>query len=109
MKKKEKRRGSASPESSGFSRRSFIQTLGLAGVGATVPLIQGCGTSESGPEIPAEGLGPAPVEVALSVNGQEVKVKVEPRVTLLDASATTSSWAARIPSTSPAPSASATA
>jgi xanthine dehydrogenase YagT iron-sulfur-binding subunit len=85
MKKKDKRRGAAPSESSGFSRRNFIQTLGLAGVGATIPLIEGCGTSESGPDIPAEGLGPDPVEIALSVNGQDVKLKVEPRVTLLDA------------------------
>ena len=85
MKKKEKRRGAAPPEPSGFSRRSFIQTLGLAGVSATLPLTQGCGASETGPDVPAEGLGPAPVDVALNVNGQEVKLKVEPRVTLLDA------------------------
>jgi xanthine dehydrogenase YagT iron-sulfur-binding subunit len=80
MKKKGK---SAKP--SGFSRRNFIQTLGLAGVGATIPLIEGCGATEAAAEVPAEGLGPAPVEVALTVNGQDVKVKVEPRVTLLDA------------------------
>ncbi|MBI3854380.1 MAG: (2Fe-2S)-binding protein [Planctomycetes bacterium] len=85
MKKKDRRRGVASKEPSGFSRRSFIQTLGLAGVTATIPLTQGCGTSETGPEVPAEGLGPAPVEISLNVNEQEVKLKVEPRVTLLDA------------------------
>ena len=85
MKKKDKRRNSASAEPAGFSRRRFIQTMGLAGVTATLPLTQGCGTSETAPEIPAEGLGPAPVEIALKVNGQELKLSVEPRVTLLDA------------------------
>jgi len=86
MKKKDKRRNAAAPaEPTGFSRRRFIQTMGLAGVTATLPMTQGCGTSETGPEIPSEGLGPAPVEIALKVNGQEVKLSVEPRVTLLDA------------------------
>ena len=85
MKKKDKRRNAPSTEPSGFSRRRFMQTLGLAGVTATLPLTQGCGTSETGPEIPAEGLGPTPVEIALKVNGQDVKLSVEPRVTLLDA------------------------
>jgi xanthine dehydrogenase YagT iron-sulfur-binding subunit len=85
MKKKEKRRSEKPAEPSGFSRRSFIQTLGLAGVTATLPAVQGCGSAETGPEVPAEGLGPAPVEVSLNVNGQDVKVQVEPRVTLLDA------------------------
>jgi len=87
MKKKDKRSGAAPPETtpSGFSRRNFIQTLGLAGVTATIPLTQGCGSSQAGPDVPAEGLGPDAVEISLNVNGQDVKVKVEPRVTLLDA------------------------
>jgi xanthine dehydrogenase YagT iron-sulfur-binding subunit len=84
MKKKDQRSG-APPERAGFSRRNFIQTLGIAGVSATIPLTQGCGAPGSGPDIPAEGIGPAPVEIALNVNDQEVKLKVEPRVTLLDA------------------------
>jgi len=85
MKKKDKRRGAPSEPSSGFSRRNFIQTLGIAGVSATLPLAQGCGTSGSGPDVPAEGIGPSAVEIALNVNDQEVRVQVEPRVTLLDA------------------------
>jgi len=85
MKKRTKRRGASSPQRPGFSRRDFIQTVGLAGVGATMPALEGCAASGSGPDIPAEGVGPSPVEVALTVNGQDVKVKVEPRVTLLDA------------------------
>ena len=84
MKKKDKRAGKP-PERPGFSRRNFIQTLGIAGVSATIPLTQGCGTSGSGPDIPSEGIGPAPVEIELNVNDQAVRVQVEPRVTLLDA------------------------
>jgi len=85
MKKKDKRRGAPSEPSSGFSRRNFIQTLGIAGVSATLPLAQGCGAPGSGPDVPAEGIGPSAVEIALNVNDQEVRVQVEPRVTLLDA------------------------
>jgi len=85
MKKKDKRRTAEAKEPSGFSRRRFIQTLGLAGASAAIPLTQGCGTGEVGPEIPSEGLGPAAVEISLKVNGQNVKLAVEPRVTLLDA------------------------
>jgi len=84
MKKKDKR-GAKPPERPGFSRRNFIQTLGIAGVSATLPLAQGCGSSESGPDVPAEGIGPSAVEIALNVNDQEVRLQVEPRVTLLDA------------------------
>jgi xanthine dehydrogenase YagT iron-sulfur-binding subunit len=85
MKKKDKRRGAPPEASSGFSRRNFIQTLGIAGVTASIPLTQGCGTSEGGPDIPAEGIGPTPVEIELNVNDQDLKLQVEPRVTLLDA------------------------
>ena len=85
MKKKTRRPAKATGAKPGFSRRNFIQTVGIAGVGATIPLMQGCGTTESGPDIPAEGVGPTPVDVALNVNGQDVRIKVEPRVTLLDA------------------------
>ena len=69
----------------GFSRRGFIQTLGLAGVTANLPILGGCAVDGAGAEIPAEGAGPGPVEVSLRVNGQAVSVKVEPCVTLLDA------------------------
>lgn len=85
MKKKKDRRRAATGRSSAVSRRRFIQTVGLAGAAATLPLSQGCGTPEPGAEIPEEGVGPGPVELSLSVNGEAVKLKAEPRVTLLDA------------------------
>jgi len=69
----------------GVSRRGFIQSLGLAGAAANLPMLGGCAGGETAPEIPAQGVGPGAVEISLRVNGQSVQVKVEPRVTLLDA------------------------
>ncbi len=69
---------------SGVSRRSFLQTAGLAGVGAGLPEKGLLGAAI--PEKPVqEGLGPGPVPITLRVNGAAVRLKVEPRVTLLDA------------------------
>jgi aerobic-type carbon monoxide dehydrogenase small subunit (CoxS/CutS family) len=75
-------------KNSGFSRRRFLQGVGVAGVGAIVadhPLIARA-------EAPAqpEAYDPAkPVsgnlEIVLNVNGQDRKVTVEPRTTLLNA------------------------
>jgi xanthine dehydrogenase YagT iron-sulfur-binding subunit len=72
-------------KSKGFSRRGFIQTLGLAGVTASLPA-EGL-LAKAAAEVPAtqDGHGPGAVPVTLKVNGAEVRVKVEPRVTLLDA------------------------
>jgi len=72
-------------KSKGFSRRGFIQTLGLAGVTASLPA-EGL-LAKVAPEAPAiqELHGPGAVPVTLKVNGAEVRIKVEPRVTLLDA------------------------
>src|SRR5438132_12060878 len=86
MKKKVKRRGAPPRAASGVSRRRCIQTVGLAGAAATLPLTQGCGSADTADiDVPEGGLGPSPVEISLTVNGDAVKLKVEPRVTLLDA------------------------
>jgi xanthine dehydrogenase YagT iron-sulfur-binding subunit len=89
MKKERKERGKrppAAPGNGSYSRRSFLQTLGLAGA---VAAGQGCGGGAGGLREPSAdlqaGVGPQPVPVSLKVNGQTVKVEVEPRVTLLDA------------------------
>lgn len=65
----------------GVSRRAFLQSAGLAGVAA------GCAPTAPEPSggTPPQGLGPGPVPIALKVNGREVRLEVEPRVTLLDA------------------------
>jgi xanthine dehydrogenase YagT iron-sulfur-binding subunit len=64
----------------GFSRRTFLKTVGAGGVAAGV--IAPADTAE------AQGvraLGPGPVPIQLNVNGRVHKLEVEPRVTLLDA------------------------
>src|SRR5438045_2370093 len=76
---------SRDPKSKGVSRRGFIQTLGLAGVTASLPA-EGR-LAKVSPEAAAvqDGHGPGAVPVTLKVNGKELSLKVEPRVTLLDA------------------------
>ncbi|HET7619176.1 MAG TPA: (2Fe-2S)-binding protein [Vicinamibacterales bacterium] len=64
----------------GFSRRSFLKTVGAGGVAAGVlsntPL-EAAQTSAA--------VGPGPVPVSLDINGRVHKLQLEPRVTLLDA------------------------
>ena len=64
----------------GFSRRSFLKTVGAGGVAAGV----------LGPVPGADGqtvnaVGPGAVTVSLNVNGKPLRLEIEPRVTLLDA------------------------
>ncbi len=64
----------------GFSRRSFLKTVGASGVAA--------GVLAKGPKVDAQTpnvLGPGAVPVTLNVNGQNIRLELEPRVTLLDA------------------------
>jgi xanthine dehydrogenase YagT iron-sulfur-binding subunit len=75
-------------EPTGFTRRSFITRLGASGVAAAsaIPLLQNIGAAqvETSPA-PAAPAGQAPsVPVVLNINGQDYKLKLEPRVTLLD-------------------------
>lgn len=67
------------PES-GVSRRGFLQGVSLGGgaLGAVV-LERPAEAAQSGV------VGPGEVSISLWVNGKEHKIKVEPRVTLLDA------------------------
>jgi xanthine dehydrogenase YagT iron-sulfur-binding subunit len=81
MNKKDSRR-SRKPPDRGVSRRGFFQAVGLGGAAAT--LIEGCAAGKVS-AAPAEALGPEAVPITLKVNGGSVKMKVEPRVTLLDA------------------------
>jgi len=71
------------PGRKGFSRRSFLHGAGVAGgAAATLP-----GVLEAAPQAGATGraLGPGPIPVTLRINGKAHNLKVEPRVTLLDA------------------------
>lgn len=64
----------------GFSRRSFLQGVS-AGAGAVGVLAS---EAEAAPTA-GQPVGPDPVEITLKINGQDKKLTVEPRVTLLDA------------------------
>jgi xanthine dehydrogenase YagT iron-sulfur-binding subunit len=65
----------------GFSRRDFLKTAGIGGLAATIG-----GVEESEAQTAALPiLGPDEVPVTLNVNGKQVNLRIEPRVTLLDA------------------------
>jgi xanthine dehydrogenase YagT iron-sulfur-binding subunit len=71
-----------------FSRRSFLAQLGAASVAATAGPLAHAGQTESaaetdGPQAPAAP--PGAVSVTLTVNGKDYRLRLEPRVTLLDA------------------------
>ena len=64
----------------GFSRRSFLKTVGAGGVAA--------GVLAKAPGVRAQGVnivGPGAVPISLNINGQVHRLDLEPRVTLLDA------------------------
>jgi xanthine dehydrogenase YagT iron-sulfur-binding subunit len=62
------------------SRRDFFKTVGTGSIAAAVVQVGG--------EVVAQGpaaVGPGEVAITLTINGQRHQLKVEPRVTLLDA------------------------
>jgi xanthine dehydrogenase YagT iron-sulfur-binding subunit len=77
------------PDSSAPSRRQFLTQLATlsAGLGVSVPLINRVKADE--PTVPASLPGPVEggpqVEVQFEVNGKRVQLRLDPRVTLLDA------------------------
>jgi xanthine dehydrogenase YagT iron-sulfur-binding subunit len=70
------------PERFGVSRRTFLKSAGVSSLAAGV-----VGVAEVEVDAQAGGRvsGPGEVPVALTVNGRRVELKIEPRVTLLDA------------------------
>jgi len=64
----------------GFSRRSFLKRVGAGGVAAGVALKAPDADAQS-----VHAVGPGPVPIVLTINGQTHRLQVEPRVTLLDA------------------------
>jgi len=64
----------------GFSRRTFLKTVGAGGVAAGV-----LGPAEAAQGQAAAAAGPGAVPITLTINGRTHKLEVEPRVTLLDA------------------------
>ncbi|HEY3930564.1 MAG TPA: (2Fe-2S)-binding protein [Candidatus Koribacter sp.] len=74
-------------DTDGLTRRSFLSKLGATGIAATAaPLLAGVVDAqvETSPS-PAKPTGAHVVPVTLRVNGQEHRLQLEPRVTLLDA------------------------
>ncbi len=75
------------PKESGYTRRRFLQGVGVAGVGALVaehPLLRAAETpppSIDATDRPISGN----IDIVLNLNGQPRKVTVEPRTTLLNA------------------------
>src|SRR5258706_1982380 len=66
----------------GFSRRDFLKTAGVSGLASAVTA---AGVAEADAQTGARVLGPGDVPVTLMVNGKRLDLKIEPRVTLLDA------------------------
>ena len=69
-----------SPDSVNLGRRTFLKSTGVVGLAATV-VGQADTSAQSGPAV----VGPGEVPVRLTVNGRQVNLMIEPRVTLLDA------------------------
>jgi xanthine dehydrogenase YagT iron-sulfur-binding subunit len=64
----------------GFTRRSFLKTVGASGVAAGV-LAKGANVKAQA----VNAVGPGAVPISLNINGQVHRLELEPRVTLLDA------------------------
>jgi xanthine dehydrogenase YagT iron-sulfur-binding subunit len=62
------------------SRRDFLKTAGVSGLAATV-----AGVAEPEAQTGPQVIGPGEVPVRLTVNGRPLDLRIEPRVTLLDA------------------------
>ena len=63
-----------------LSRRNFLKSTGVVGLAATV-----VAPSESAAQSGPAAVGPGEVPVRLTVNGRQINLVIEPRVTLLDA------------------------
>src|SRR5437899_7651484 len=64
------------------SRREFLKGAGVTGLASAVTAAGAAETeAQTGPRV----LGPGDVPVSLMVNGKRLELKIEPRVTLLDA------------------------
>jgi xanthine dehydrogenase YagT iron-sulfur-binding subunit len=73
-------RDMAKPEH--FSRRDFLKTAGVGGLATAVTT---AGEAEVEAQSGARVVGPGEVPVTLTVNGKRLELRIEPRVTLLDA------------------------
>ncbi len=78
--KKDKRRKSSAPDA--LSRRDFLRGAGVAVSGS---LLVGETATRAAPPGTTEPVGPEAVPITLQINGKYYRLKLEPRVTLLDA------------------------
>jgi len=70
------------PDRFGFSRRDFLKT---AGVGSLASAVTATGVVDAAAQTGPRVVGPGEVPISLMVNGKRVDLRIEPRVTLLDA------------------------
>lgn len=63
------------------SRRDFLKSAGVSGLATAVTTAAVEVEAQTGPPV----IGPGDVPVTLMVNGKRVELRIEPRVTLLDA------------------------
>ncbi len=68
---------------SGVSRRSFIQTVGLSAAGSALAGAAEAHAAEIGASDP-DTLGPGPIDLRLRINGNEQRFSVEPGTTLME-------------------------
>src|SRR5439155_2535344 len=64
------------------SRRDFLKS---AGVGGLATAVTAAGAAEAEPHTGPRVVGPGEVPVTLTLNGKRLELRIEPRVTLLDA------------------------
>jgi xanthine dehydrogenase YagT iron-sulfur-binding subunit len=71
----------------GPSRREFLQGSGAAAAATALgtAALPAVAAPDQAQRPAATGMGPAPVQITLNVNGRRMTTRVEPRVTLLDA------------------------
>ncbi len=71
------------PVKKGFSRRNFLQVSGTGVAGlAVAPLLGAQAVEQKNPERPFEI--PNAVDVQLNINNETIKLKIDPRASLLD-------------------------
>ena len=68
------------PRGFNVSRRNFLKTAGVSSLATAVTSV-GVAEAQSGPAV----VGPGDVPVTLMINGKRVDLRIEPRVTLLNA------------------------
>ena len=68
-------------DSFNFNRRDFLKTAGVSSLVTAVANVGETQAQSAGPQ----PIGPGEVPVQLLVNGKRIDLKIEPRVTLLDA------------------------